>query len=143
MVNDNLISKVEGKKKQKIWWYLSLLIFIGAGFLAKEVSQQNTIQQAVQLAKGEITLPYKVDSVTSLINIEEEANAIRYDYIVNSSGNWTSTQGQNLKNSAIQLSCNTPTIKAQIIDKGIGMEFLYTSANTSQSFLISITEKDC
>ena len=138
----NLPNKKEKQAISSVWLF-SVLFFVAVGIYFKTVNMQKSIHQAVQIVKSEVTFPHKIDETTIWENVEEEQTAVRLNYTISNLVNWTSITNGDFAKSEILYDCSTPAIKTDILDKGIGMEYLLTLANTSQTVLVSVSEKDC
>lgn len=149
----NSVSTTPEKKKGMksiVTSIVSILVFLIA-FGAVKYLMQETISpsystpdlatEAVKQAKTTITLPSKIDEVTTLINITAEQGAIRYHYILSGldTDQLSNTQFRNYLKPSI---CENKETK-YLLDEGVGMQYAYTVENSTQTYFISFTKSDC
>jgi len=104
-------------------------------------SKTELINQAVQETKAQLTLPYKLDQVTTMTDVTAESNAIRYHYIL--SGIDTSKITNDLlRNSLIQNICSNKDTKG-LLNQDINMEYSYSVENSTQKYFVYFTKTDC
>lgn len=105
-------------------------------------TKQEKITSAVAYAKQQYTLPTKIDNVTTLVNITEESNAIRYHYIL-SDVNTASISNSSIKKTLLPALCAEKDITDGILGQGINMEYSYSVKGSSKTYFVIITESDC
>lgn len=105
------------------------------------ISTEDWIGQVVQEAKSSITLPYKIDENTTMIDITAEPTAIRYHFIV-SGINSSSLTNVSLKNYFLPGICTNNDLEI-FFDQGINLEYSYIDKNINKTFFFSVTKNDC
>ncbi|MEI6532206.1 MAG: DUF4190 domain-containing protein [Candidatus Roizmanbacteria bacterium] len=103
--------------------------------------KSNIINEAIKSAKEQITLPYKIDELTTLVNLTAESGAIRYHYIL-SGANVEKLSDDILKKSLIAGVCQNKQTK-NFIDQDINMEYSYTIKNSTQKYFVSVSKSNC
>ncbi|MEI7750035.1 MAG: DUF4190 domain-containing protein [Candidatus Moraniibacteriota bacterium] len=104
-------------------------------------SKVEIINQAVQGVKAQLPLPYKLDQVTTMVDVTAEPGAIRYHYVL--SGIDTSKiTNELLKNSLGASICQNKDTK-NLLDQDINMEYSYSVENSTQKYFVSFTKTDC
>lgn len=99
------------------------------------------INKAIEKAKNSITLPYQINTTTTLTDITAEQNAIRYHEILSGvdSDNLTNS---NMKENLLSNACLSKDTKS-LLDGGINMEYSYTVKDTQKTFFITLKKEDC
>ena len=104
-------------------------------------SKVEIINQAVQGVKAQLPLPYKLDQVTTMVDVTAEPGAIRYHYVL--SGIDTSKITNDLlKNSLGAGICQNKDTK-NLLNQDINMEYSYSVENSTQKYFVSFTKTDC
>ena len=104
-------------------------------------SKVELINQAVQEVKAQLPLPYKLDQVTTMVDVTAEPGAIRYHYVL--SGIDTSKITNDLlKNSLGAGICQNKDTK-NLLNQDINMEYSYSVENSTQKYFVSFTKTDC
>lgn len=104
-------------------------------------SKVEIINQAVQEVKAQLPLPYKLDQVTTMVDVTAEPGAIRYHYVL--SGIDTSKITNDLlKNSLGAGICQNKDTK-NLLNQDINMEYSYSVENSAQKYFVSFTKTDC
>lgn len=106
-----------------------------------DAEKAELIRQTVQQAKAEYVLPYKLDQVTTIVDITAEDNAIRYHYVI-SGGAVDMVTNEALTQNVRPSICNNPDTRA-ILDQDIHMEYSYSIADSSQKYFVKLTKADC
>ena len=127
-----------------------LILAFGIGFyliqgalsLAKNnTNSEDLISNTVKQVKASITFPFKVDDVTSLVDITAEKNAVRYHNVL--SGVDTNVlSNESLKKYILPVICQNKDTK-NLLDLGINMEYSYTVKNMTNSYYITFSKVDC
>ena len=105
------------------------------------VSKVEIINQAVQEVKAQLPLPYKLDQVTTMVDVTAEPGAIRYHYVL--SGVDTSKITNDLLKSSLGSGiCQNKDIK-NLLNQDINMEYSYSVKNSTEKYFISFTKTDC
>ncbi|HWW41888.1 zinc ribbon domain-containing protein [Pedobacter sp.] len=128
-----------------------ILFFVALGFdMNKQTTistQSNTqskaelIQSAVQQIKTSMTLPNKLDQVTTLTDVTAEPGAIRYHYTL--SGADTSNFSNDYVRSFLKPKvCGNSDTKS-LLNEDINMEYSYVVEGTAQNYFTSFTKTDC
>jgi hypothetical protein len=104
-------------------------------------SKVELINQAVQEVKAQIPLPYKLDQVTTMVDVTAEPGAIRYHYIL-SGVDTSKITNDLLKNSLGAGICQNNDTK-NLLNQDINMEYSYSVENSAQKYFISFTKTDC
>lgn len=104
-------------------------------------SNTEIINNAVKQIKDSKPLPYKIDAVTTAVDITAEQNAVRYHYLI-SDFDTSNLTDDFLKKDLLSSVCNNEGGKV-VLNKGINIEFSYTVKNSPETFFISITREDC
>lgn len=104
-------------------------------------SKVELINQAVQEVKAQLPLPYKLDQVTTMVDVTAEPGAIRYHYVL--SGVDTSKITNDLLRNAVGPGlCQNKDTK-NLLNQDINMEYSYSVENSAQKYFISFTKTDC
>ncbi len=104
-------------------------------------SKTEIINQAIKELKENLPLPYKLDRVTTIVDITAEPEAIRYHYII--SGLDTSKITNDLLKKTLTTNiCSSQNIR-NILSQDINMEYSYSVENSTQNYLVSFTKTDC
>jgi hypothetical protein len=106
-----------------------------------DAEKAELIRQTVQQAKAEYILPYKLDQVTTIVDITAEDDAIRYHYVI-SGGAVDMVTNEALRENVRQSICNNPDTRG-ILDQDIHMEYSYSIADSSQKYFVKLTKADC
>ncbi len=142
------------KSKSAISILVSVLVFIGifavSKFLAQDTVQQITknnastpdiVIAAVSAAKSQVSLPNKIDEVTTLVDITPENNAIRYHYVVE--GVTSDEIDQSIIATSIQSGVCQSADTYKVLDQGISMQYYYFIEKDSTTFNFDISKSDC
>jgi hypothetical protein len=98
------------------------------------------VTETVKEVKSIITLPSKIDEVTTLVDVTAEPKAIRYHYTL--SGVDTSKLSNNyLKNYLGSSICENVDIK-NLLNQNINMEYSYV-VDSGEQYFVSFTKTDC
>lgn len=109
-------------------------------------SQQNAsnptnIQQLVEVTKSQYKFPYKIDDITTMVDITAEQGAIRYHYVLSGS------DMNNLSNNAIKSSLKTDICQDKdtktLLDSGVNMEYSYSVSGSNNKYFIVFNKSDC
>jgi hypothetical protein len=104
-------------------------------------TKQDIIRETVRELWTEMTIPQQLDSVTKLVNISAETNAIRYHYIL-SGIDETKISNDLLRDHLVSGVCgNTDTKK--LLDMDVNMEYSYIVENSNQKYFVSVTKTNC
>ncbi len=104
-------------------------------------SKVELINQAVREVKAQLPLPYKLDQVTTMVNVTAEPGAIRYHYIL-SGVDTSKITNDLLKNSVGSSICQDADTK-NLLNQDINMEYSYSVENSAQKYFVSFTKTDC
>lgn len=104
-------------------------------------SKVELINQAVKEVKAQIPLPYKLDQVTTMVDVTAEPGAIRYHYIL-SGVDTSKITNDLLKNSLGAGICQNKDTK-NLLNQDINMEYSYSVENSTQKYFVSFTKTDC
>lgn len=104
-------------------------------------SKTELINQAVREVKAQLPLPYKLDQVTTMVDVTAEPGAIRYHYVL-SGVDASKITNELLKNSLGPNICQNKDTK-NLLNQDINMEYSYSVENSSQKYFISFTKTDC
>lgn len=142
------VSEQKTGKKSTLTSVVSVIVFILAIGVGRYLTQEATTPSATELAskgateaKASLTLPKRLDDVTTLVDITSEQNSIHYHYILNDIDT-TQISNSLLKNNLTPSVCQNADTK-NLLDKGIEMDYSYNVENSSESFFVSITKADC
>jgi len=102
---------------------------------------QELIKQTISEVKKITTFPKKLDEVTTWTDILEEPGAIRYEYTLDGVKPEQLTEAV-LKTYLVTTLCKNKDTKL-ILDKEINMNYSYKFGNATETFFVSITQKDC
>jgi hypothetical protein len=106
-----------------------------------DTSKIELINQAVQSVKNQMSLPYKVNQITTLVDVTAESGAIRYHYIL--SGVDTSKLTNDLLKSSLESGvCQNEDTK-NFLSQDINMEYSYSVKNSTETYFVSFTKTDC
>lgn len=104
-------------------------------------SKSQIINQMVQEAKSQITLPNQVDEVTKLVDITAESEAIRYHYVL-SGIDVSNLSNESFKQGLVANICtNNDTLS--LLNQDIQLEYSYIVENSGQTYFVSILKADC
>lgn len=104
-------------------------------------SKTELINQAVREVKAQLPLPYKLDQVTTMVDVTAEPGAIRYHYVL--SGIDTSKiTNELLRNSLGPSICQNKDTE-NLLSQDINMEYSYSVENSAQKYFVSFTKTDC
>ncbi len=104
-------------------------------------SKTEIINQAVKEVKAQIPLPYKLDQVTTMVDVTAEPGAIRYHYVL-SGVDTSKITNDVLKNAVGAGICQNNETK-NLLNQDINMEYSYSVENSSQKYFVSFTKTDC
>ncbi len=142
--------------KKSLSGYIAWVVFIGivllfqvwaaGGFQSSNISSSyetsdELARRAVQEAKESTTLPYDVDEVTRLTDITSSGANIQYHYILHDADTSNLTSAD-LESSVRPSVCANTSTKA-LLDRGVGMQYLYSEQETSSSYSFTVTSIDC
>ena len=103
-------------------------------------STEELITETVKEVKASMTLPSKLDQVTTLVDVTAEPTAIRYHYVL--SGVDTSTLSNSyLKTYLVSSVCENADTK-NLLNQDINMEYSYV-VDLGERYFISFTKTDC
>lgn len=101
-------------------------------------SKAEIINKAVQALKTQMSLPYQIDEVTTLVDVTAEPGAIRYHYVL-SDIDTSQITNDSLRNSiGLQICQNKETIN--LLNRDINMEYSYFVKNSAQKYFVSFTK---
>lgn len=131
----------------KVVSFIVFILAVGVGrYISQEVFHSSastdlttpqSINKIVTEMKTKITLPSKIDEVTTLVDVTAEPSAIRYHYVIE--GADTSS----LKDLVLPKVCQTKETKEGVLDKGVGMQYSYLVKETGVNYYVSLTKSDC
>jgi len=104
-------------------------------------SKTELINQAVQLVKAQLPLPYKLNQVTTIVDVTAEPGAVRYHYVL-SGVDASKITNELLKNSLGPNICQNKDTK-NLLYQDIDMEYSYSVENSSQKYFVFFTKTDC
>jgi uncharacterized membrane protein YvbJ len=162
-VDNKAISQNEVSKKRKIlspyviliavFVIISILIPLGLAFFSglskSEISEEESgsyskeevINEMVRTVKEDYNLPVELDSVTTMVDVTAQPNAIRYHYIL-SGVDTKQISNESIKSNLLGELCdNSETMT--ILNQGIDMQYLYSMEDNSQTYFVSVTQADC
>lgn len=107
--------------------------------LANKYSKAELINLSIKRIKSEMTLPKKIDDVTTMINVSAEPNAIRYHYIL------SGVTADKITNSYLKnfLASNVCRETRVLLDEGINVEYSYIIKNSKEKYFVSFSKSDC
>lgn len=156
-IPDKEYSAAEPKRKKSrvIAWsiLLSILailaILIIVAITTSSSSNQNSsnqtptqlASQGAQGAKSSMTLPYEVDSVTTLTDITSNGNDIQYHYILHDAD--TSNLSDDTLRGSIQPSVCANDSTKNLLDHGVDMQYLYTVKDSNEQYSFTVTRSNC
>lgn len=108
--------------------------------LTTETSNKNKINEILELVKGEISLPLKLNDNITWLSLEGTEDSLLYKYVVKEVQ--TETSNASIKNNMIESLCDIPLSKS-ILDNDINIEYLYNIENSKKSYTASISKSDC
>jgi len=104
-------------------------------------SKIELINQAVREVKTQLPLPYKLDQVTTMVDVTAEPDAIRYHYVL--SGVDTSKITNDLLKNSLGPNICQDTDTKNLLDQDVNMEYSYSVKNSTEKYFISFTKTDC
>ena len=117
-------------------------IFKTVTTLSGSSSKQDQIEQVVAKLKRDTVFPEEVNASTTLINVEVEPNAIRFDGLIHDT-DVSNLTNDDFKKAILFLSCNDVNMSKIFVDSGISLEYSYTVKDSSQKFFVSVNGTDC
>lgn len=105
------------------------------------ISETELINQVVSEVKTQLSLPYKLDQVTTMVDVTAQPGAIRYHYVL-SGVDTSKITNELLKNSLSQNICQNKDTK-NLLNQDINMEYSYSVESSLQKYFISFTKIDC
>lgn len=139
---------LEDKKPSHLRIIGSVIGFLIASVLAAYLTgnlspstKAEIIDKVIKDAKSSMPLPYKIDEMTTVVAITPESNAVRFHYVL-SGPNASSPSEDDLRDYLSSGICQVKDSK-KILDQGINLEYSYFIKDTSDSFIISFSQKDC
>lgn len=115
--------------------------FVVSSFVSNLESKESLISRSVDDAKSQISLPQRVDSITTLVDITAQQDAVRYHYEIKDVSK-ADLEEAALKDSIISGVCSDKDVKG-VLDKNINLEYFYTFTDGSGTLLITIVPADC
>lgn len=104
-------------------------------------SKEEIIKQSIQYVKTQIPLPYKLDQLTTMVDVTAEPGAIRYHYIL--SGIDTNQINDALLKKGLLANICENKDTANILNRDINLEYSYSVENSTQKYFVSFTKSDC
>lgn len=109
-------------------------------------SEQNTnnptnIQQLVKVTKSQFKFPYKIDDVTTMVDITAELGAIRYHYVLYDS-DMNSLSNNAIKSSLKADICQNKDTKT-LLNSGVNMEYSYSVSGSNNKYFVVFNKSDC
>ncbi len=105
--------------------------------------RQEYIQQIVEYTKKDMTIPSRIDELTTIVDITAEPNSIKYHYVLDNSTT-TDSLTESYINSYLKNSvCNDELIRVELIDQNIDIEYSYTVKNSDRKLFFKYTKQDC
>jgi hypothetical protein len=99
------------------------------------------IQEAVKEAKSDLTLPYQVDEITTLVDMTAEPNSIRYHYVLSGADTENLTNSQ-LKTHLRSGICGNEDTRS-LLQQGINMEYSYSVNDRTNAYFVVFDKSDC
>lgn len=152
-VVEKAASEPKKTNKSMLVSIISVIVFILAIGVGKYLTQEtfspstsNTskvdlINQAVSEVKSQMTIPSKLDEVTTLTNVTAEPGAIRYHYTL-TGADTSNLSNSYLKNYLSQSICTNSDTK-NLLNEDINMEYSYIVSETGQNYFIIFNKADC
>lgn len=98
------------------------------------------VTETVKEVKASMTLPSKIDEVTTLVDVTAEPTAIRYHYVL-SGVDTSKLSNAYLKNYLGSSICENADTK-NLLNQNINMEYSYV-VDSGEKYFISFTKADC
>lgn len=152
-VIENTSPTKKGGKKSWLGGAIGIIVFILAfvvvRYLTQEaispsnssVSRADLINQAVSEVKSQMTIPSKIDEITTLTNVTAEPGAIRYHYTL-TGADTSNLSNSYLKNYLGQSICSNSDTK-NLLNQDINMEYSYIISETGQNYFVTFNKADC
>jgi hypothetical protein len=128
--------------------FIFIVIFLFFRYSAKEITQEifspsknDIVIETVRYVKNNMTIPSKIDEVTTIIDVTAEQGAIRYHYIL-SDVDTNSLSNSSFKEYLDDTLCKNKDTR-KVLDAGINMEYSYKVENMANSYFVIITKSDC
>ena len=145
-------TKKDGKKSWlggAVGIIVFILAFVVVRYLTQEaispssnnISRADLINQAVSEVKSQMTIPSKIDEITTLTNVTAETGAIRYHYTL-TGADTSNLSNSYLKNYLGQSICSNSDTK-NLLNQDINMEYAYIISETGQNYLVTFNKADC
>ncbi len=100
------------------------------------------IASTVDEVKSKITIPMKIDSAMTLVDITAEPNAIRFHYTISNEVNTDNLTNSYIKNYLVSNVCKNPDVR-NFLDRGIKIEYYSVTEDKLKSFFTTLTKADC
>ena len=146
-------SEPKKAKKSTLVSVISVVVFLLAIGVGKYLTQgtfspstSNTskvdlINQAVSEVKSKMTIPSKLDEVTTLTDVTAEPGAIRYHYTL-TGADTSNLSNAYLKNYLGKSICNNSDTK-NLLNQDINMEYSYVVSEKAENYFITFNKADC
>ena len=124
---------------------IAVLAYVAGSYVVRKFyprkDKQTIISETVVEAKKKLSLPKKLDEVTTLVDITVEQNAIRYHYILDGADTSTLTN-DGLKTAIGPNVCANKDTRG-ILDSDIHVEYAYTVQDSTEKYFFSLGKEDC
>jgi uncharacterized membrane protein YvbJ len=146
------VSESKKAKKSTLASVISVIVFLLAIGVGKYLTQGtfspstttskvDLINQAVSEARSKMTIPSKLDEVTTLTDVTAEPGAIRYHYTL-SGADTSNLSNSYLKNYLGKSICSNSDTK-NLLNEDINMEYSYIVSETGQNYFVIFNKTDC
>lgn len=108
---------------------------------SQATSNTELIQDAVREAKSDLSLPYQVDEITTLVDMTAQPNAIRYHYVLSGTNVDGFTNSQ-LKTQLLSGICGNQDTRS-LLQQGINMEYSYSVNGRANTYFVVFSNSDC
>jgi len=152
-VAEKTASEPKKAKKSTLAGVISVIVFILAIGVGKyltqgtfspstsNISKVDLINQAVSEVKSKMTIPSKLDEVTTITDVTAEPGAIRYHYTL-SGADTSNLSNSYLKDYLGKSICSNSDTK-NLLNEDINMEYSYIVSETGQNYFITFNKADC
>lgn len=150
---EKVTDKPKTAKKSRLLGIISVIVSIlaiGVGrYLTQETfspststtSKSELINEAVRKVKSSMTIPSKLDEVTTITNVTAQPGAIRYHYTL-TGADTSNISNTYLINFLAQSICQNSDAK-NLLNQDINMEYSYIVSETGQNYFVTFNKADC
>lgn len=121
---------------------LGAVLALSGAFDRSSESVESKVKSVAEEANKLQEFPEQVDSVTSLIGIEAEGDAIRYDYVISSSVDPSTFSADSVRSLVLPTVCAAESTKT-LLDADIKIKYAYTFEGSTKNLDFTVTKAEC